>query len=222
VSLRVLLADAQPLARTGFRMILEAERDVQVVGEATDGLEVVELARRLRPDVVVIDLCLPGLDGVEATRRIAGPHVDHPQRVLVMGTSDCDEQAYRVLRAGASGFLLKNVSPAELIQAIRVVAAGDAVITSSVTRRLTRHFARLPEMAVKSSSVVRSLTCRELEVLELVARGMSNAEIATELVLSETTIKSHVSHLLTKLGLRDRVQAVVLAYEEGLVRPGGG
>jgi DNA-binding NarL/FixJ family response regulator len=218
--LRVLLADDQALMRTGFRMILESEPGLEVVGEAADGVEAVERSRELRPDVVLMDIRMPRMDGVEATRRLAGPNVADAITVLILTTFDVDEYVYAAVRAGASGFLLKDSPPEELIRAIRIVAAGEALLAPSVTRRLLEEFANRPEPATARSSHVDTLTARELEVLQLVARGMSNSEIAEELVVGETTVKTHVGHILMKLGLRDRVQAVVLAYEEGLVRPG--
>jgi DNA-binding NarL/FixJ family response regulator len=224
MTIRVLLVDDQPLLRTGFRLILEAEPDLTVVGEAGEGKAAQEQARALLPDVVLMDIRMPGVDGIEATRRIVreaarGAHVP---RVLVLTTFDLDEYIVEALRAGASGFLLKDVPADELVQAIRVVAAGDAIVAPSVTRRLLDKFgAHLPS-AYQQSTPARldRLTERELEVLRLIAKGMSNAEIAAELVVSETTVKTHVGNVLTKLGLRDRVQAVVLAYETGLITPG--
>jgi DNA-binding NarL/FixJ family response regulator len=221
----VLLADDQPLLRRGFRMILEAEDGLTVAGEAGDGAEAVELARQVRPDVVLMDIRMPGTDGIEATRRItaAEPGI----RVLVLTTFDLDEYAFGALRAGASGFLLKDVRPAELVAAVRTVASGDAVVSPRVTRRLLEEYAQqLPmadgdaEAGVDRYPQLSSLTEREREVLEVVAQGLSNIEIATSLYVSETTVKSHVGRILAKLGLRDRVQIVVLAYESGLVRPG--
>ncbi|GAA4593063.1 response regulator transcription factor [Planotetraspora phitsanulokensis] len=224
MTIRVLLVDDQPLLRTGFRFILEAEKDVTVVGEAGDGSTAMDQSRALLPDVVLMDVRMPGMDGIEATRRIvreAAPSV-HVPKVLVLTTFDLDEYIVEALRAGASGFLLKDVPPDELVQAIRVVAAGDAIVAPSVTRRLLDRFAmRLPSAHQQSTPArVDRLTERELEVLRLIAKGMSNAEIAAELVVSETTVKTHVGNVLTKLGLRDRVQAVVLAYETGLITPG--
>ncbi|GGM59003.1 DNA-binding response regulator [Thermopolyspora flexuosa] len=224
MTIRVLLVDDQPLLRTGFRLILEAEPDVTVVGEAGDGTAAVEQARALLPDVVLMDIRMPGVDGIEATRRIVRDAAGgaHTPRVLVLTTFDLDEYIIEALRAGASGFLLKDVPPDDLVQAIRVVAAGDAIVAPSVTRRLLDRFAsRLPAAGPRPTPPrLERLTERELEVLRLIARGMSNAEIAAELVVSETTVKTHVGNVLTKLGLRDRVQAVVLAYETGLVTPG--
>lgn len=227
VPVRVLLVDDQPLLRTGFRMILESEPDLLVVGEAADGEQAVELTRVLLPDVVLMDVRMPRLDGVEATRRItAAPVATVTPRVLVLTTFDLDEYVVQALRAGASGFLLKDVPAEDLVSAIRVIAAGDAVVAPSVTRRLLDRFAsRLPagdgEDGSPTPELLAQLTERELDVLRLVARGMSNAEIAQELQVSETTVKTHVGHVLTKLSLRDRVQAAVLAYETGLVVPGG-
>lgn len=218
--IRVLLADDQALMRAGFRLILSAEPDLEVVGEASDGLEAVELARRLRPDVVAMDVRMPRMDGVEATRRLAGPDVEDPLKVLILTTFDLDDHVYGALRAGACGFLLKDAPPEELAHAIRVCAAGESLLSPSITRRLIADFAARPAPAPRIGASVDALTGRELEVLGLVARGLSNAEIAEHLVLSETTVKTHVGHILAKLRLRDRVQAVVLAYEQGLVTPG--
>ncbi|KAB8195214.1 response regulator [Nonomuraea phyllanthi] len=224
MTIRVLLVDDQPLLRTGFRLILEAESDITVVGQAGDGKDAMEQTRVLLPDVVLMDIRMPGVDGIEATRRIvreAAPSA-HVPKVLVLTTFDLDEYIVEALRSGASGFLLKDVPPDELVQAIRVVAAGDAIVAPSVTRRLLDRFAtRLPS-AYEQPAPARldRLTERELEVLRLIAKGMSNAEIAAKLVVSETTVKTHVGNVLTKLGLRDRVQAVVLAYETGLITPG--
>nr|WP_269205374.1 response regulator transcription factor [Motilibacter aurantiacus] len=216
-----MLVDDQPLLRTGFRMILEAEDGLEVVGEAGDGVEAVERARACSPDVVLMDIRMPRMDGVEATRRIVGdPALS--ARVLVLTTFDLDEYVVEALRAGASGFLLKDAPADDLIAAIRVVAAGEAIVAPRVTRRLLDRFAdRLPSASeAVLPEALGTLTEREVEVLRLVARGMSNAEIAAELYVSETTVKTHVGHLLTKLSLRDRVQACVFAYESGLVRPG--
>ncbi|MFI6478178.1 response regulator [Nonomuraea sp. NPDC050663] len=224
MTIRVLLVDDQPLLRTGFRLILEAEPDITVVGQAGDGKDALEQTRALLPDVVLMDIRMPGIDGIEATRRIvrdgaAGAHVP---KVLVLTTFDLDEYIVEALRAGASGFLLKDVPPDELVTAIRVVADGDAIVAPSVTRRLLDRFAAKLPPAYEQATPARldRLTERELEVLKLIARGMSNAEIAAKLVVSETTVKTHVGNVLTKLGLRDRVQAVVLAYETGLITPG--
>jgi DNA-binding NarL/FixJ family response regulator len=223
VAIRVLLVDDQPLLRTGFRMILEAEADIAVVGEAGDGQQALDQVRVLQPDVVLMDIRMPRMDGVEATRRIAGPGRDGPAKVLVLTTFDLDEYVVEALRAGASGFLLKDVPAEELVQAIRVVADGAAMLAPSVTRRLLDMYAgRLPSGEDAPPPSLATLTEREVEVLKLVARGLSNAEVAGELFVSETTVKTHVGHVLTKLGLRDRVQAAVFAYESGLVRPGNG
>jgi DNA-binding NarL/FixJ family response regulator len=223
MTIRVILVDDQPLLRTGFRMILEAEPDIAVVGEAADGEQAVEQVRALQPDVVLMDIRMPRMDGVEATRRIAGPGRDGESaaRVLVLTTFDLDEYVVEALRAGASGFLLKDVPADDLVAAIRVIAEGEALLAPSITRRLLDMYAaRLPSAEDPTPDTLAMLTERELEVLRLVARGMSNAEIAAELYVSETTVKTHVGHVLTKLGLRDRVQAAVYAYESGLVRPG--
>jgi DNA-binding NarL/FixJ family response regulator len=218
-AVRVLLVDDQPLLRTGFRMVLGTEPGLTVVGEAGDGEEAVELARRLLPDVVLMDIRMPRLDGVEATRRIVASGLS--ARVLVLTTFDLDEYVVGALRAGASGFVTKDVPADDLVEAIRVVAAGEAVVAPRVLRRLLDRYAgHLPDPAA-TTPAVQGLTDREHEVLVLIARGLSNAEIARALFVSETTVKTHVGHVLTKLGVRDRVQAVVLAYESGLVRPGG-
>jgi DNA-binding NarL/FixJ family response regulator len=220
MTVRVLICDDQALVRSGFRMILEARPDLEVVGEAEDGLEAVELAARVDPDVILMDVRMPHLDGVEATRRVV--RSGSRARVIVLTTYDLDEYVYDAIRAGASGFLLKDVQPAQLVDAIRVVAAGDALLSPSITRRLLDRFARsLPEPEPPPASL-ENLTDRELEVLRLLAGGLSNAELAAHLFVSEATVKTHVSNLLHKLGLRDRVQAVILAYEAGLVRPSSG
>jgi DNA-binding NarL/FixJ family response regulator len=215
--IRVLLADDQRLVRTGFRMILRDDPGLDVVGEAGDGEEAVALAGALHPDVVLMDVRMPTLDGIEATRRIlAGPE-PHP-RVLVLTTFDLDEYVFAALRAGASGFLLKDAPEEQLAAAIRVAAEGGSMFAPSVTRRLIERFAGAGE--APAPPALDELTARELEVLRMLARGLSNSEIASDLVVSEHTVKTHVAHVLGKLGLRDRVQAVVLAYECGLVRPG--
>jgi DNA-binding NarL/FixJ family response regulator len=216
MTIGVLLADDQELVRAGFRMILETQADLQVVGDAGDGVEAVMATRRLRPDVVLMDIRMPNLDGLQATKQIMA--AGSRSRVLILTTFDLDEYVYQALAAGASGFLLKNAPPEQLIGAVRVVAAGDALLAPSITRRVIEQFARLPPPG--GSAAVAGLTDREQEVLKLIARGLSNAEIAAELVVSDATVKSHVAHLLSKLQLRDRVQAVVLAYESGLIRPG--
>lgn len=218
MSIRVVIADDQELVRKGFRMILEAEPDISVEGEATDGSEAVETARRLRPDVVLMDIRMPTMDGVEATRLLAG---EGGVKVLILTTFDLDEYVVDALRAGASGFLLKDVPPETLVEGIHAVARGDALLAPSVTRRLLDRIApKLPPSSAERQEALARLTDRERDVLRLVARGLSNAEIAERLFVSETTVKTHVSHTLVKLGLRDRVQAVVLAYEAGLVQPG--
>jgi DNA-binding NarL/FixJ family response regulator len=220
MTIRVLLVDDQQLVRTGFRMILADEAGIEVVGEASNGREGVETAARSRPDVVVMDIRMPVMDGVEATRRLAASGEAGP-RVLVLTTFDTDDHVLAALRAGASGFLLKDVAPADFVAAIRIVAAGDALISPAVTRRLLERFTRLPMPGdAAAARQLRDLTEREVEVLKLVAQGLSNREIADHLVLAEPTVKTHVSHLLSKLDLRDRAQLVVLAYESGLVTPG--
>jgi DNA-binding NarL/FixJ family response regulator len=217
----ILLADDQPMLRMGFKMVLDAQPDMRVVGEAGDGAAAVRLATRQHPDVVLMDVRMPGMDGIEATRRIAADA--SPSRVLILTTFDLDEYAYAGLRAGASGFLLKDVPPPDLLSAIRAVASGDAVVAPSVTRRLLDTF--LPHLPGPAGGAgeppeVATLTAREREILIEVAGGLSNAEIAARLVLSEATVKTHVGRVLSKLALRDRVQAVVYAYEHALVRPG--
>jgi DNA-binding NarL/FixJ family response regulator len=216
----ILIADDQELVRGGFRVVLDAEDDLQVVGEAADGRQAVELARRLGPDVVLMDIRMPVLDGLAATRSIrASVPADSGPRVLVLTTFDLDEYVYEALRSGASGFLLKDARAAQLIDAVHIVAAGEALIAPSITRRLIAEFAARPA-PVHRSGRFDELTPRELEVLKLVARGLSNAEIARELFVGDATIKTHMTRILMKLDLRDRVQAVVLAYESGLVTPG--
>ena len=215
--IRVLLADDQRLVRSGFRMILRADPELEVVGEAGDGVEAVALARELRPDVVLMDVRMPRVDGIEATRQIAA--LDEPPQVLVLTTFDLDEYVYAALRAGASGFLLKDAPEEQLSAAIRIAADGGALFSPGVTRRLIERFAALdPDVAAPPQ--LEELTARELEVLRLIARGLSNAEIAAELVVSDHTVKTHVARVLAKLDLRDRTQAVIAAYESGLVRPG--
>jgi DNA-binding NarL/FixJ family response regulator len=225
VTIRVLIVDDQALLRAGFRLILRDEADLEVVGEAEDGQRAVDLAAQLAPDVVLMDIRMPILDGLEATRRLTaatpGPPPEMPRpRVIILTTFDLDEYVYEALRAGASGFLLKDAPPDQLTAAIRIVASGDALIAPSITRRLITEFAARPVPRTGPPSGLADLTARELEVLRLVARGNSNAEIAVALVVSSTTIKSHVARILMKLDLRDRVQAVVLAYELGLIQPG--
>jgi DNA-binding NarL/FixJ family response regulator len=217
--LRILLAHDQPLLRTGFRMVLGAEDDLDIVGEAGDGAEAVDLARRLLPDVVLMDIRMPRMDGVAATRAIVDARL--PVRVLILTTLDLDEYVIGALRAGVSGFLVKDVPAEDLVAAIRTVAAGEAVLAPRILKRLLDRFTdSLPGPAVAPPKALGALTEREREVLVQLARGLSNAEIARALSVSETTIKTHVRRVLTKLGLRDRVQAVVLAYESGVVRPG--
>jgi len=215
--IRVMLTDDQALVRTGFRMILENAGDMAVVGEAGDGEQAVRLAREVEPDIVLMDVRMPEVDGVEATRRIVALGLQ--TRVLVLTTFDLDEYVYAALRAGASGFLLKDTLAPDLLSAIRAVARGDAIVAPSVTRRLLERYVGTGSPAAPDAGLGR-LTEREREVLGLIARGLSNAEIAGRLYLSEGTVKTHVSRILAKLGLRDRVQAVILAYETGLIRPG--
>jgi DNA-binding NarL/FixJ family response regulator len=223
VSIRVVLADDQGLLRKGFRMILEAEDDLEVIGEAADGLAAVRLVELYAPDVVLMDVRMPSLDGIEATRSITSS--GSLSRILILTTFDLDEYAFSALRAGASGFLLKDVPPHELTQAIRTVARGDAVVSPRVTKRLLEEYAdQLPDLSLSAPgdavpSALSALTEREREVLMAVADGLSNAEIAERLFVSEATVKSHVGRVLAKLGLRDRVQAVVMAFQTGLVRP---
>lgn len=220
MTIRVLVADDQGMVRTGFVTFLQTQPDIEVVGEAADGAEAVRLAAELRPDVVLMDVRMPVMDGIAATRAILADAGDRePPRVLVLTTFDLDEHVYDALRAGASGFLLKDASAAELADAVRIVAAGDAVISPSVTRRLIAEFARLGGPRGPTRRQLDQLTERETEVLALVGQGLSNAEIAEHLVISGETVKTHVSRILWKLGLRDRAQAIVFAYESGIVRP---
>jgi DNA-binding NarL/FixJ family response regulator len=229
MTIRVVLADDQALLRKGFRMILEAEEGIEIVGEAPDGADAVRLVELYRPDVVLMDVRMPVLDGIEATRAITASEAGKETRVLILTTFDLDEYAFSALRAGASGFLLKDVPPAELISAIRTVARGDAVVSPRITRRLLEEYAgTLPDLSEGAAvggdgtgehPALASLTEREREVLLAVADGLSNAEIAERLYVSEATVKSHVGRLLAKLGLRDRVQAVVFAFQSGLVEP---
>jgi len=219
VSVRVLIVDDQVLVRSGFRMILEAEADIEVVGEAGDGVEAIAEAQRLQPDVILMDVRMPELDGIEATRRVLANGATET-KVVMLTTFDMDEYVYDALRAGASGFLLKDVPPEHLVDGIRSVASGDALLAPSITRRLIEEFVRTGSPRTPAAAGLANLTARELEVLQSIARGLSNAEIAKELFVSETTVKTHVAHVLMKLSLRDRVQAVVLAYESGLVQPG--
>ena len=220
--IRVILVDDQPIVRAGFRMILRDEEDIDVVGEAADGMQALELAGRLDPDVVVMDIRMPILDGVATTQRLNDdPHIH--SRVLILTTFDADDHVIDALRAGASGFLLKDATPEAFVDAVRTIAAGEALLAPSVTRRLLDQFRdRLPVSAASRSPKLDALTDREREVLALMAHGLSNREIAERLTLAEPTVKAHVSHVLLKLDLRDRAQAVVLAYDVGLVRPGQG
>jgi DNA-binding NarL/FixJ family response regulator len=220
MSIRVVVADDQVLVRAGFRLLVDSAPDLEVVGEAADGAEAVELARQQRPEVVLMDVRMPRMDGLEATRHITADATLAGVRVLVLTTFDLDEYVYRALRAGASGFLLKDTPPAELLAAIRVVAAGDALLAPGITRRLIAEFARRPDPTQVAPAALDALTDREREVLTLVAHGLSNAEVAQRLVVSAATSKTYVSRLLAKLGARDRAQLVAIAYESGLVTPG--
>ena len=217
--MRVLVADDQALVRAGFRKILEADSEIEVVGEAADGLEAVERSRQLQPDVVLMDIRMPRLDGIAATRQLADGNRAGP-RVLVLTTFGLEEYVYEALRAGASGFLLKDVPPEQLLAGVHVVARGDALLDPAITRTVIEEFASKPALRRELAARLDELTAREREVFELVARGLSNGEIARQLVVSEGTVKTHVAHLLLKLGLRDRVQAVIYAYESGAVQPG--
>jgi DNA-binding NarL/FixJ family response regulator len=215
MTIRVLVVDDQSMVRAGFRMLLAGEEDIEVVAEASNGLEAVDKAARFHPAVVLMDIRMPELDGLEATRRILA--ADKAARILILTTFDLDEYVFEALRIGASGFVLKDDSPEQLIAAIRTVADGDALLSPTITRRVIQRFARMPRPAPPTE--VEELSERELDVFRLLARGLSNAEIANELYISETTVKTHVTHILQKLGLRDRVQAVVLAYQTGLFEP---
>jgi len=215
MSIRVLVADDQAMVRAGFRMLLADEDDIEVVAEASNGLEAVDKARRFHPTVVLMDIRMPELDGLEATRRILA--ADRTARVLILTTFDLDDYIYEALRAGASGFVLKDDPPEQLIAAIHTVAAGDALLSPSITRRVIAQFTHIPRPSVPRE--LEDLTTREQEILGLIARGLSNAEIGQRLSISETTVKTHVTHVLQKLNLRDRVQAVVLAYQSGLTEP---
>ena len=219
MTVRVVIADDQGMVRSGFTTLLNSEPDIEVIGEAVNGQEAITRVIQLRPDVILMDVRMPVLDGLQATREITA--MDGAPRVLVLTTFDLDDYVYQALRWGASGFLLKDASARELAEAVRVVAAGDALLSPSVTRRLIAEFARMGAPRGPSRKTLKDLTERETEVLALVARGLSNAEIAGRLVVAEQTVKTHVSRILMKLGLRDRTQAVVLAYETGLVQPGG-
>jgi DNA-binding NarL/FixJ family response regulator len=215
--IRILIADDQELVRTGFRVVLDAEPDLEVIGEAADGLTAIEAAKTLQPDIVLMDIRMPNLDGIEATRRIAAG--DGSPRILILTTFDLDDYVYEALSAGASGFLLKDARAEELRQAVRMVASGDALLSPAITRRLIESYTRRPPPTVHPAPLAE-LTPRELEVLRHVARGLSNSEIAKELIVGDATIKTHVARIFSKLGLHDRAQAVVLAYESGLVQPG--
>jgi DNA-binding NarL/FixJ family response regulator len=218
MTIRVLVADDQSMVRAGFRMLLAREDDIEVVAEAANGLEAVAKAERFHPTVVLMDIRMPELDGLEATRRILA--ADPSARILILTTFDLDEYIYQALRAGASGFVLKDEPPEQLIAAIHTVAAGDALLSPSVTKNVIRQFAQIPRAT--PSAELDELTARERDILQLIARGLSNAEIGQRLSISETTVKTHVTHLLRKLNLRDRVQAVVLAYQSGLVEQDAG
>ena len=220
MSIRLLIVDDQELVRTGFRLFLETHDDLDVVGEAGDGAEAIERARQLRPDVILMDIRMPRMDGVEATARLTSAGLEPPPRVLVLTTFDLDEYVFGALRAGAAGFLLKDAPRERLVEAIRVVHDGDALLSPSITRRLIEDFAARSDPIESPAAVLAELTPREREVLVLVAHGLSNAEIAARLVVTEATVKSHVGAMLLKLGLRDRVQAVVFAYEHGIVVAG--
>jgi DNA-binding NarL/FixJ family response regulator len=220
VSVRVLLVDDQALIRAGFRMILEAEEDLEVVGECGNGTQAIDSVKRFAPDVVLMDIRMPEMDGIEATRRIVGGDSETAAKVLMLTTFDLDEYVYDALQAGASGFLLKDVPADQLVAGIRLVAQGDALLAPSVTRRLIEEFSRSQRGRGERPAGLDELTPREVEVFRLLARGMSNAEIADHLIVSETTVKTHVARILMKLEVRDRVQAVVLAYESGVVAPG--
>ena len=218
--IRVLIADDQPMVRAGLRMILELEPDIDIVGEAADGNEAVAVAAATEPDVILMDVRMPNLDGLEATRRIVGSREDGP-RVLILTTFDLDVYVYEALASGASGFVLKDIEPEKLVDAIRVIANGEALLSPTVTRKLIEEFVRRPPEVVRPSPrELDQLTAREAEIMALVARGLSNAEIAAQAFVSEPTVKTHVARILMKLGLRDRVQVVVYAYEHGLAKPG--
>jgi DNA-binding NarL/FixJ family response regulator len=216
--IRVLIVDDQALVRDGFRMILELDDEIEVVGEAEDGKAALTAVAKLRPDLVLMDIRMPGLDGLETTRRLMLRH--DPPKVLVLTTYDADEYVYDAMKAGASGFLLKDVRKGQLVRAVRTIAAGDSLLDSVITRRLIERFLGRNRLPPDGEALIRQLSVREMEVLKLIATGLTNAEIAQRLVLGESTVKTHVARILAKLDLRDRVQAVVLAYESGIVQPG--
>ena len=221
MSIRVLIADDQALVRDGFGMILDAQPDIEVVGGAADGREAIEMARALSPDVVLMDIRMPEVDGIEATRRLCGDGSRAP-RILMLTTFDQNEYVYEAMKAGAGGFLLKDVRREELVNAVRVIASGEALLAPALTRRLIEDFVRRPPPGAAAPGAFAELTEREMGVMRLVARGLSNAEIAERLVVSDATVKTHVARILSKLGLRDRIQVVVMAYESGFVQPGDG
>jgi DNA-binding NarL/FixJ family response regulator len=219
MSIRVLIADDQAMVRAGFRMILEMQNDMEVVGEASDGAETIAAVKKLKPDIVLMDIQMPGMDGLEATRRIVEMHDEVPTKVVILTTFERDDYIFEALRTGACGFLLKNATPEDLVAGIRVVAEGNALLAPSVTRRVIAKFAQKPKPRDYTDSL-SGLTSRELDIMKLVARGKTNAEIAQELFIGEATVRTHVSNLLSKLDLRDRVQIVSFAYESGIVQPG--
>jgi len=219
MSIRVLIADDQAMVRAGFRMILEMQDDMQIVGEASDGAETIAAVKKLKPDIVLMDIQMPGMDGLEATRRIVEMHDEVPTKVLILTTFERDDYIFEALRAGACGFLLKNATPEDLVAGIRVVADGNALLAPSVTRHVIAKFAQRPKPRDYTDSLSK-LTSREVDVMKFVARGKTNAEISQELFIGEATVRTHVSNLLSKLDLRDRVQIVAFAYESGIVQPG--
>lgn len=218
--IRVLIADDQPLVREGFRLILDREPNIEVVGDVGDGLDAVDLARSLRPDVILMDIQMPHADGIQATRTILGAHPENPPSILILTTFDRDEYVYDALHAGATGFLLKDVTPEHLVAAVRTARAGDALFSPTVTRRLIEAFSTTRRSPLPATALAK-LSARELEVFHLLARGQSNQDIGTTLFLADTTVKTHVAHILTKLDLPDRVHAVIYAYEHGIIEPGG-
>ncbi len=219
MSIRVLIADDQAMVRAGFRMILEMQNDMEIVGEAADGVETITAVKKLKPDIVLMDIQMPGMDGLEATRRIVEMHSDVPTKVLILTTFERDDYIFEALRTGACGFLLKNATPEDLVAGIRVVAEGNALLAPSVTRRVIAKFAQKPKPRDYTDSL-GVLTSREVDIMKLVSRAKTNAEIAQELFIGEATVRTHVSNLLSKLDLRDRVQIVAFAYESGIVQPG--